>query len=86
MGTSSDDSCPINQLNALQGVGLEVTYGDIKRKNGDLPPLKTFGCVCFVQNKRPNVGKLDPRAIKCVFVGYSGTQKGYVCWSPVEKN
>ena len=31
------------------------------------------------------MGKLDPRAVKCVFVGYSATQKGYVCWSPVER-
>jgi len=57
----------------------------LKGKNGDILPLKTFGCVCFVQDNRPNVGKLNPRAVKCIFVGYSGTQKGYVCWSPVEK-
>jgi IS30 family transposase len=30
-------------------------------------PPKTFGCVCFVH--RQNVGKLDPRSLKCVFVG-----------------
>ncbi|KAF9661127.1 hypothetical protein SADUNF_Sadunf19G0035400 [Salix dunnii] len=36
-------------------------------------------------DNRPSVGKLDPRAVKCVFVGYSATQKGYVCWNPVEK-
>jgi hypothetical protein len=23
--------------------------------------------------------------VKCVFVGYLATQKGYVCWSPIEK-
>ncbi|KAJ3668810.1 hypothetical protein LUZ61_022792 [Rhynchospora tenuis] len=37
------------------------------------------------RDNRPSVGKLDPRAVKCIFVGYSATQKGYVCWSPVEK-
>jgi hypothetical protein len=41
--------------------------------------------VYFVQNNRSNVGKLNSRAVKCIFVGYSGTQKGYVCRSPVEK-
>jgi hypothetical protein len=57
----------------------------LKGKNGDVLPLKTFGCVCFVQNNRPNVGKMDPKAVKCVFVGYSATQKGYVCWSPIKR-
>jgi hypothetical protein len=33
---------------------------------------KVFGCVCFVRDHRPSVSKLDPRALKCVFVGYSG--------------
>jgi hypothetical protein len=47
-----------------------------------LPP-KVFGCVCFVRDHRPSVGKLDPQAVKCIFVGYSSTQKGYKCWDPV---
>ena len=34
---------------------------------------------------RPSVGKLDPRAINCIFVGYSSAQKGYKCWSPNER-
>ena len=57
----------------------------LKGENCDILSLKIFGCVCFVQDYRPNVGKLDPRAVKCIFVGYSATQKGYVCWSPVER-
>ena len=32
-------------------------------------PPKVFGCVCFVRDHRPSMGKLDPRAVKCVFVG-----------------
>ena len=31
------------------------------------------------------VGKLDPQAVKCVFVGYASTQKGYKCWDPIGK-
>jgi hypothetical protein len=46
---------------------------------------KVFGCFCFVKDYRPSVGKLDPRALKCVFVGYSGKQKGYKCWCPSER-
>ncbi|WVZ85689.1 hypothetical protein U9M48_032584 [Paspalum notatum var. saurae] len=37
------------------------------------------------RDHRPSVGKLDPRAVKCIFVGYSSVQKGYKCWSPSER-
>ena len=42
-------------------------------------------CVRFVKDIRPYVGNLDPRVVKYVFVGYFATQKGYVCWSLIEK-
>ena len=43
-----------------------------------LPP-KTFGCVVFVHKQAES--ELDPRADKCIFVGYSPSQKGYKCYS-----
>ena len=46
-----------------------------------LPP-KIFGCVHYVHILGPGSDKLDPRSIKCVFLGYSHTQKGYRCYSP----
>ena len=54
---------------------LEILHGT----NSYTIPPKVFGCVCFVHR---SVGKLDPRALKCVFVGYSVTQKGYKCYHP----
>jgi hypothetical protein len=47
-----------------------------------LPP-RVFGCVCFVRDHRTSVGKPDPQAVKCIFIGYSSTQKGYKCWNLV---
>jgi transposase InsO family protein len=45
--------------------------------NSFIVPPKVFGCTCFVHDYRNSVGKLDPRAVKCIFLGYSPTQKGY---------
>lgn len=44
-----------------------------------LPP-RIFCCVCFVRDHLPGVSKLDPKAIKYIFMGYSRTQKGYRCY------
>lgn len=60
-------------------------YEMLKGDNGGVLPLKVFGCVRFMRDNRPTVGKLDPRAVKCVFVGYSATYKSYVCWRPGER-
>lgn len=43
---------------------------------------RTFGCTCFVQDVRPHVTKLDPKSLKCIFLGYSRVQKGYRCYCP----
>ena len=43
------------------------------------------GCTWYVHALDLSRDKLDPRAIKCVFLGYSlsRTQKGYTCYSPI---
>jgi len=45
-------------------------------------PLRVFGSTCFVHDLSPGRDKLSARAVKCVFLGYSKTQKGYRCYSP----
>jgi len=63
--------------------------------NGDIPyttlfpskslfPIepKIFGSTCFVRDVRQHRTKLDPKSLKCVFLGYSRVQKGYNCFSP----
>ena len=46
-------------------------------------PVKIFGCSVFVHKQNPS--KLQPRSLKCIFLGYSPTQKGYKCYSPTLK-
>ncbi|GAB2276752.1 hypothetical protein Dimus_039204 [Dionaea muscipula] len=45
-------------------------------------PLRIFGCTCFVHIFDSDFDKLDPRSRRCIFLGYSRTQKGYRCYSP----
>ena len=47
--------------------------------------LKVFGCTAFIHTHDVNRGKFDPRAKKCVFVGYPLNQKGYKCFDPTSK-
>ena len=47
------------------------------RSSFNLAP-RVFWCTSFVHIHNHNWGKLDPRALKCVFVGYSPTRKLYV--------
>jgi hypothetical protein len=42
---------------------------------------RVFGCVAFVHVLDPGRDKLAPRSRKCIFLGYSRTQKGYRCYS-----
>ncbi|KAK4390759.1 Retrovirus-related Pol polyprotein from transposon RE2 [Sesamum angolense] len=43
---------------------------------------RVFGSVCFVHIHSPNLDKLSPRSVKCIFLGFSWTQKGYRCYDP----
>ena len=50
-----------------------TTYYHQLFPNNSLFPIdhKIFGCTCFVQDVHPQVSKLDPKSLKCIFVGYS---------------
>ena len=43
---------------------------------------KFFGCIVFVHIPSKDKSKFDPRTAKCIFLGYSPTQKGYKCYHP----
>ena len=64
----------------LRALNYQSPLETLKGQNTYTVPPKVFGCVCFVHIK--DAGKLDPRALRCVFIGYSPTQKGYKCFHP----
>ncbi len=51
-------------------------------KKPDVSHLRVFGCIAYVHVPDEKRSKLDPKAEKCIFIGYSSKQKGYRCFSP----
>ena len=43
--------------------------------------LRVFGCTCFVLIPGEQRNKLEAKSMKCMFIGYSPTQKGYKCYN-----
>ncbi|XP_022872304.1 uncharacterized protein LOC111391338 [Olea europaea var. sylvestris] len=43
---------------------------------------RIFGCVAYVHLPQSLRNKLEPRDIRCVFIGYASHQKGYRCYRP----
>ncbi|RDX71446.1 hypothetical protein CR513_49207, partial [Mucuna pruriens] len=62
---------------------LSSLYPNVSTTNNLTP--RVFGCVSFVHVHSQGRGKLDPKTLKCVFVGYSFTQKGCKCYHPPKK-
>lgn len=50
-------------------------------KKPDLSHLKVFGCIAYVHIPDELRTKLDPKAEKCIFIGYSLEHKGYRCYN-----
>jgi hypothetical protein len=64
----------------VHGMTLEEKYSG---KKPDLSHFKVFGCIAYVHVLDKLRIKLDPKAGKCVFIGYSLEQKGYICYNHV---
>ncbi|KAJ7969169.1 Retrovirus-related Pol polyprotein from transposon TNT 1-94 [Quillaja saponaria] len=50
-----------------------------------LPP-RIFGCVAYVHLHKNQRTKLDPCAMRCIFLGYATHQKGYRCYDPTTRH
>lgn len=56
----------------------ELWYG----KEARLDHLRAFGSEVFIHIPKERRQKLDPKATKCMFVGYDNKSKGYRVWNP----
>lgn len=47
-----------------------------------LVPPHIFGSTCYVRDVWPSLTKLDPKNLKCGFLGNSRRPKRYLCYFP----
>ncbi|MCO5548574.1 hypothetical protein L7F22_002034 [Adiantum nelumboides] len=47
--------------------------------------MKFFGCVCYVHVPNEARKKMEPKAVKCIFLGYPIEKKGYKCYDPTTR-
>lgn len=62
----------------VDGTPYELWYG----KRAKIEHLHIFGSEVFVHVPKEKRLKFDPKAVKCIFVGYDGSSKGYRVWNP----
>jgi hypothetical protein len=63
----------------IHGMTLEKKFTG---KKPDVSHLRVFGYIAYVHVPDEKRSKLDPKAKKCIFIGYSLEQKGYRCFNP----
>ena len=51
----------------------------------DVHHLRTFGCVAFIKETRPNLKKLDDRGTPVVFIGYEPGAKAWRFYNPASR-
>jgi len=69
-------------INVLHG---KTPFEIWTKKRPNIENLRIFGELAYVLDKNPSKGKFDPRGIKCLFVGYDTSAKGYRVWVPSEQ-
>ncbi|MCO5591147.1 hypothetical protein L7F22_045128 [Adiantum nelumboides] len=63
----------ISPYERLYGIKPTVSY------------MRVFGCVCHVHVPNEARKKMEPKAVKCIFLGYPVEKKGYKCYDPTTR-
>ncbi|KAM7479031.1 hypothetical protein LguiA_027244 [Lonicera macranthoides] len=79
--------CACHVINRLPPwPGLEKSpFEALYNRRPDVSYFRVFGSPCYVHVPKDIRTKLDPKARKCVFVGYDPRRKGWRCMDPETK-
>ena len=70
-------ACYLVNRSPSSGIDFKTPIEMWSGRAANYSDLKIFGCPSFAHVKQ---GKLEPRALKCVFLGYPEGVKGYRLW------
>ena len=73
--------------NRAPTAALEKTpYEALTGEKPDLSDLHEFGSKCWVLDQSGERGKLDPKSRPCLFLGFAGLSKAYLCWDQAKNS
>ena len=53
-------------------------YEKLHGRPCDISNLRVFGCLCYTNTLKAHRQKLDPKAHRCIFIGFKSHTKGYL--------
>ncbi|MCO5549008.1 hypothetical protein L7F22_002474 [Adiantum nelumboides] len=77
-------ACPAHVLNRCPTRALKTItpYESWYDRKPSVSYLRVFSCLAYAHIPQQLRGKLDDKAVKCIFVGYSSGSKGYRLYNP----
>ena len=66
-------------------LGFKIPEEEWQGKEVNISHLRVFGYVSNVRVKDSDRDKLDPKASKCIFIGYGSDDMGYRFWDDMKK-
>ncbi|MCO5614455.1 hypothetical protein L7F22_068737 [Adiantum nelumboides] len=77
-------ACAAHVLNRCSTCALKTItpYESWYNRKPSVSYLRVFGCLAYAHIPQQLRGKLDDKAVKCIFVGYSSGSKGYRLYNP----
>ncbi|MCO5579352.1 hypothetical protein L7F22_033207 [Adiantum nelumboides] len=77
-------ACAARVLNRCPTCALKIItpYESWYDRKPSVSYLRVFGCLAYAHIPQQLRGKLDDKAVKCIFVGYSSGSKGYRLYKP----
>jgi transposase InsO family protein len=71
--------CPTKAVDGL------TPYEGWHGKKPSVNHLRAFGCIAYAHIPEKQRNKLQPKALRCIMLGYSQTSKAYRLWNPATR-